>query len=94
MVSVINEFGFGFTKPQAEWFLEDDKIIRMGVPPYRIEILTDISGVDFESAFAERINAEIDGVPIATISHSRLRQNKAAAGRNKDLNDPEHLSDR
>jgi hypothetical protein len=85
------EFGFGTANLSRELFLKDDQIVRMGVPPLRIDVLTTISGVDFADCFGRRIVAEIDGVPVSLISLSDLRQNKQASGRHKDLNDLEHL---
>ena len=68
-----------------------DVLVRMGVPPFRIEIATTISGVEFESCHRSRVDASIDGVPVAVIDLASLRRNKQAAGRNKDLDDLEHL---
>jgi hypothetical protein len=63
----------------------------MGVPPLRIEILTSISGVDFETCYAERETIEIEEIKVPVISLIRLRENKAASGRTKDLADLEAL---
>jgi len=57
----------------------------------RIEILTDISGVDFDSCYAARIVDVLDGEPVNLISLDRLKINKKASGRHKDLDDLEHL---
>jgi hypothetical protein len=63
----------------------------MGVPPMRIEVATGISGVCFDECYAERIEDAIDGVKINIISLRRLKENKKASGRHKDLNDLENL---
>jgi hypothetical protein len=63
----------------------------MGVPPIRIEILTSISGVEFESCYAERATIQIEDTAVPVISLARLRQNKTASGRAKDLADLENL---
>ena len=65
----------------------------MGVPPIRIEILTSISGVDFETCWRERETMTIDGILVPVISLARLRENKAASGRARDPADLESLSD-
>lgn len=91
MVTALHEFGFTDPVLTPELFLEQDRIVRMGVPPFRIEIATTISGVDFESCHRSRIDASIDGVPVAVIDLESLRRNKLAAGRNKDLDDLENL---
>jgi hypothetical protein len=63
----------------------------MGVPPIRIEILTSISGVEFGDCYAEKILVTIDEIPVPVISLARLRENKRASGRAKDLADLENL---
>ena len=72
-------------------FLKPDSLVRLGVPPIRIEILTTISGVDFDTCYAERETTQIEDLTIPTISLPRLRQNKAASARAKDLADLENL---
>jgi hypothetical protein len=86
---VLHEFGFPDATP--ELFLAPDAIIRMGLPPLRIEILTSISGVEFSECFANRMIAELDGVPVNLIDRDSLKRNKQASGRLKDLADLEQL---
>ncbi len=74
-----------------ELFLEADQVIRMGLPPMRIEILTSISGVEFYDAYEQRIEDVLDGVPVKLISLRHLKANKVAAARTKDLADLEEL---
>jgi predicted nucleotidyltransferase len=83
---------FGFAKAEPEIFREPGKVIRMGVPPVRLEVLTSISGVEFEECYGRRVQAELDGVAIDLISLEDLKKNKAASGRLKDLLDLEQLS--
>ena len=47
VVRALKEFGFAVPELSPELFLKEDQIVRMGVPPLRLEILTTISGVDF-----------------------------------------------
>jgi len=92
MVSVIKEFGFNVPELSEELFLEKKKVIRMGVPPIRIEILTEISGVEFDECYHNRIRAMMDDIEVNIIDRDNLIKNKQACGRAKDLNDLEHLS--
>ena len=92
IVKVLKEFGFDSPKLNSGLFLEKGKIIRMGLPPFRIEVLTTISGVDFDECYQEREQAVIDGVQVNLISLKHLKLNKKAAGRHKDLDDLEHLA--
>ena len=90
-VAVLREFGFTDPVLTPGLFLEQDRIVRMGVPPFRIEIATTISGVEFDDCYRSHIDAVIDGVPVAVIDLASLRRNKLAAGRNKALDDLENL---
>jgi hypothetical protein len=92
IVAALREFGFDVPNLTPELFLREDQIVRMGVPPVQLEIFTRIPGVDFETCFANRVAAEIDGLPVLLISREDLRANKQASGRHKDLDDLEHLA--
>ena len=63
----------------------------MGLPPVRIEVLTSISGVAFDACYAEKETVQIEELRVPVISLARLRENKAASGRAKDLADLENL---
>ena len=89
---VLTEFGFNLPELSPDLFLQENKIIRMGVPPLRLEILTTISGVKFSDCYAEKLTVEIDEIEVNLISLSHLKLNKKASGRFKDLNDLENLS--
>ena len=91
MVSALKEFGFDTPKLSEKLFLKEKNIVRMGIAPMRIEILTTISGVNFEECFKQRIIDEIDGMEVNIISLKQLKINKKASGRHKDLDDFENL---
>jgi len=91
LVDVFRSFGMRDPTLAPELFLQRGKIIRMGVPPMRIEVLTEIDGVAFSDCFAARDVAILDGQKVNMISLSDLRKNKRASGRHKDLDDLEHL---
>lgn len=84
---------FGFTSPELtkDLFLQDKRIVRMGVPPFRLEVSTYIDGVEFDECFAEKEIVEFDEVSVNLISLRQLKINKRASGRYKDLNDLENL---
>ena len=83
---------FGFTQAGPATFLEPGKVIRMGLPPVRLEILTTISGVEFADCYGRRHEAELDGIPVHFIRLEDLKRNKQASGRLKDQLDLESLS--
>jgi hypothetical protein len=91
MVGVLHEFGFTDPAVQPDLFLEEDRIVRIGMPPLRIEIATTISGVAFTECYADRVVDNLDGVEVSLISLRHLRANKQASGRHKDLGDLENL---
>ena len=82
---------FGFPQANAAELQQPRKIIRMGVPPVRLEILTSISGVEFADCYARRLETELDGVPVNFIRLADLKRNKKASGRLKDQLDLEKL---
>ena len=91
VVSVLREFGFASAELEPSLFLDEGKIVRMGVPPLRIEILTTISGVSFGDCYSQRVTAQIDGLEVPVISLEQLKVNKRASGRFKDLADLDQL---
>ncbi len=91
LVMALRAFGFDVPELSEALFLKEEQIIRMGVPPLRIDITTKISGVDFEECYAERMVDRLDGIEVSLINLKHLRANKKASGRLKDLNDLENL---
>lgn len=91
IVETLNQFGFSRTALNVEMFLAPDQVIRMGIAPNRIEILTDIDGVDFSHCFSRADFTNVEGIRIPVISLDDLRTNKAASGRPRDIDDLRHL---
>lgn len=91
IVAAVHAFGFAATAPDPSLFLSDRTIVRFGVPPFRIELMTSIDGVMFDACARRALVVDIDGTPVPFISLADLRTNKRAAGRHKDLNDLENL---
>ncbi len=91
VVTVLKEFGFDLPELTSELFQKKNQIIRMGVPPVRIEIATTISGVTFGECYASRVVDVLDDVEVNVIDLVHLKINKKAAGRHKDLDDLENL---
>lgn len=66
-------------------------VYQIGLPPYRIDVLTSIDGVSFEQAWRGRVVAEADGLKVAFLGRQELLLNKRSTGRTKDLADVEAL---
>ena len=69
-----------------------DTVVQLGLPPWRIDILTGISGVTFGEAWPERIEADFEDVLVPFIGRAAFVRNKRASGRLKDLVDIESLA--
>lgn len=92
IVDLLNQFGFGESGFKQSDFTKPGQLIQLGRPPHRIDLLTSISGVTTDLAFASKIAAELDGIPVFVLSKDALIQNKRAVGRPQDLADLESLN--
>ena len=88
------QFGFGQLGITADDLVHTDQIIQLGYAPNRIDVLTSISGVDFDDAWAGRVHGDLDGVPVNFIGFDDLIRNKESTGRPKDLGDAGELRQR
>ncbi len=70
---------------------DETRMIQFGVPPYRIDILVKIRGVDFEEAYPRIEMLPLGGTNVPFIGLEDLKQNKKATGRHQDLGDLEAL---
>jgi hypothetical protein len=66
-------------------------VYQIGLPPRRIDVLTEISGVTFDEGWATRMSADLDGRLVHFIGRDAFLRNKEAAGRPKDLADVARL---
>jgi predicted nucleotidyltransferase len=71
----------------AQTFTEAQVVYQIGIAPVRIDILTEITGVEFADAWTKRAESTFFGVPVHFISLDDLRANKQALGRGSDLMD-------
>lgn len=88
---VLMEFSFASLGLSAADFIEPDQIIQLGHPPNRIDLLTSITGVSFEEAWAGHVSAELYDIPVCVIGRETLIRNKKATGRTQDKADLEAL---
>jgi hypothetical protein len=87
LIDILNEFGFARSGFKEQDFLKPGQLIQLGRAPTRIDLLTSISGVSSEEAFAGKVSAELDGIPVFVLSKDALVRNKRAVGRPQDLAD-------
>jgi hypothetical protein len=93
VMRALEDFGFGAVGLSAAEFQKPDVVVQLGVPPVRIDLLTSITGVSWEHAWAGRVIDAFGGVPAAFLGLDELRRNKLAVGRHKDLADLEALGE-
>ena len=91
LVGALREFGFDVPELNESLFQQPKHVVRMGVPPVRLEILSSIDGVEFQECYPRRATVEMDGVEVDVIGLADLKINKRASGRHQDLNDLEKL---
>lgn len=89
LIAALDRFGapaksHGLT---AADFERADTVYQMGLPPRRIDLMTSIDGIDFDTAEQSAVVTEIDGLAVPVLGRSALLANKLAAGRPKDLAD-------
>jgi hypothetical protein len=94
VASVLGDFSFASLGLSADDFMESDKIIQLGHPPNRIDLITSITGVAFEEAWSGRVAASLHGIPVYFLNRECLIQNKRSTGRTQDLADLEALGAR
>jgi hypothetical protein len=86
--AALAEFGAPLDDLTPEDFIEPGKFYRLGRPPIMVDILPEISGVDFDTAWGTRVEAEIDaGLQVPFIDRDSLIQAKLSSGRPEDLAD-------
>lgn len=89
--AALTRFGASLSDLSKQDFVRPDTVVQLGVTPRRIDILTGITGVDYESAARAKVVIEIEGIKVPVISLSHLIQNKTAVGRPQDAADVARL---
>ncbi len=91
LIQSLKDFGFEALGLKSEDFLISGNVIQLGYPPSRIDLLTSVDGVDFDSCYESRIEVEIEDITATFIDLENLKKNKKASGRHQDLADIENL---
>jgi glycine cleavage system aminomethyltransferase T len=89
----LEAFGFSELGLTKDDFLKPDSVIQLGYPPYRIDILTAIEGVEFDDAWSRRLIVAVDDLEVPFIGRDDLLANKRAAGRPQDIADVARLTE-
>ena len=87
LIEAFRRVGFDDAENLRPALTMEGRSIKIGVAPNRIDVITGISGVDFDEAWASRVSGHLESVPVEIIGKESLLKNKRASGRPKDLID-------
>ena len=87
MINALRAFGFGELELAVDDFCQPDRVVQIGFPPNRIDLMTTIEGVSFETSWPRRVQAPFGQVPVSYLSLDDLILNKRAVDRPKDRED-------
>jgi hypothetical protein len=93
IMAALTEFGFGAAGIAESDFLQPERVVQLGVPPVRIDILTSLSGVTWEEVSRGRAAGQYGDVPVCFIGRAEYIKNKRAIGRKKDEADIEAIGE-
>ncbi|MEW6378187.1 MAG: hypothetical protein AB1611_01130 [bacterium] len=93
VLAALDEFGFGSIGLTPSDFESPDKVVQLGVPPVRVDIITSLTGVSWEYALAGRVEGKYGDIPVHYIGREQLVLNKRETGRKRDLADLESLGE-
>jgi predicted nucleotidyltransferase len=93
ILKALDEFGFGSLDLKEEDFRSPNKVVQLGYPPVRIDIITSISGLSWDEAYEELDKGKYGDVPVYYIGLNHYILNKRASGRKKDIADLEALGE-
>ena len=87
LVAALEEFGFGGLGITGDDLTGPGRVLQLGTPPNRIDLLTSIDGVTFDEVWHGRIAGKYGDATVWYIDRETLIRNKRAAGRPQDLAD-------
>ena len=91
VIDVLRKFGLGTVDLNEKDFSTEYKIIQLGYPPVRIDIVTTVDGLTFGECFAAKNETMIDDIKMNFIQLDHLKINKKIVGRHKDIDDLENM---
>jgi hypothetical protein len=94
VVAALKQFGAPLDDDgiNAETFAGKQVVYQIGVAPVRVDILTEITAVEFSDAWQKKVAGSFFAVPVHFISLDDLLTNKRALGRDSDLTDLKRTS--
>jgi hypothetical protein len=92
IIKALSDFGFELSSLTWEDFTIPGRVVQLGYPPLRIDLLTGIDGVTFDEAWSRKVESYYGAQRVYFISKVDLIANKRASGRKQDLLDLESLT--
>ncbi len=93
VLAALDEFGFGSLGLEKSDFTYSEKVVQLGVPPVRVDIITSLTGVSWGEAFEGRMKGEYGNIYVYYLGRKQFISNKRAMARKKDLADLEALGE-
>ncbi len=94
ILKALNDFGFGSLGLKEDDFQNTNKVVQLGFPPVRVDIITSISGLSWDEAYKDHDKGIYGDIPVNYIGRDQYIINKKASGRKKDLADLEALGEK
>jgi hypothetical protein len=91
IMEALEAFGAPLQQVATADFSRPGIVLQMGLPPLRIDVLTELSGLTFAEAWSSRISAAFGSLTVDVIGREAFIKNKRATGRARDLADVEAL---
>lgn len=93
ILAALQEFGFSSLDLDKSDFQQPDKVIQLGVPPVRVDLITSLTAVSWQQAYSGKIEGMYGDVPVYFLGRKEFLANKKALSRKKDLADIEALGE-
>ena len=93
IIAALSDFGFASPDLSAKDFEEPDRVVQLGRPPVRVDIVTSIDGVMWAEAWQGKAQGVYGDVPVYYLGREQFVKNKKATGRRRDLADLEALGE-
>jgi len=90
ILRVLKDFGFESLELKEEDFTSGE-VVQFGNPPNRIDVLSELTALNFSDCFNTKQIIEYEGVSILVIDLDHLKKNKQAVGRPQDIADLDRL---
>ena len=92
VLATLEAFGFPVTDLRPELVADRRRMLQMGVPPVQIHVMSAISGIEWDEAWADRVEGPLGSHRVQFLGRDTFLRNKRAAGRPKDLADIDALN--